>query len=208
MHTHSIRLCGREIDQPGHICAFFTSAAEAYDTLLPYIDDGIHRGDLVVNVVDAARLPAHRQHLANGGIPLDEQHVVLASSEETYLLDGHFDIDRMSDFVRSNLQAAARQGRRVRTAGWMDWLHREAPGTDRAIEYEARMNLLFPDFDATFMCVYDLSKLTGEMVVDIMATHPYVILDGQVRENSFYVPPETYLRELVAVRKRRARAAE
>ena len=35
------------------------------------------------------------------------------------------------------------------------------------------------------------------MVVDIMATHHYVVLKGQIRENSFYIPPEVYLRELI-----------
>ena len=33
------------------------------------------------------------------------------------------------------------------------------------------------------------------MVADIMATHPYVILNGQVRPNAFYIPPEDYLRQ-------------
>lgn len=206
MPKHSVRLCGRELDQPGHICAFFTSVDDAYDTLMPYLQDGVDEGELVVNVLDADRLPGHRHRLTAAGIPVEQDHLVLASSEETYLLDGRFDIDRMSDFVRSNLSAAAQQGRRVRTAGWMDWMHREAPGTERAMEYEARMNRLFPDFDATFMCVYDLTKLTGETVVDIMATHPYVILDGKIRENSFYVPPEMYLRELLVARKHGARS--
>lgn len=68
------------------------------------------------------------------------------------------------------------------------------------MEYETRMNLLVPDFDCTFMCVYDLARLPGEMVVDIMATHPYVILRGRVRANPFFVPPATYLEELLAKR--------
>ena len=115
---------------------------------------------------------------------------------------GQFEMARMADFVRGRLVAAASQGKCVRTAGWMDWISRDAPGTERVIEYEARMNLLLPTFDCTFVCVYDLSKLSGTMVVDVMATHPYVILKGKIRENSFYVPPEIYLRELLSDRKR------
>ena len=64
------------------------------------------------------------------------------------------------------------------------------------------MNLLFPDNDSTFMCVYDLAALSGTMLVDVMATHPWVILNGEIRKNSFYVPPEIYLDQAFAPRSR------
>jgi hypothetical protein len=79
----------------------------------------------------------------------------------------------------------------------MDWVYRQPPGTERLMEYEARMNLLVPTFDCTFMCLYDLSKVSGDTLIDIMSTHPYVILRGQIRRNPFFIRPEEYLRELV-----------
>jgi hypothetical protein len=90
----------------------------------------------------------------------------------------------MSEFVKAALVDAAANGKLVRTVGWMDWVHQNAAGTDRAIEYEARMNFLVPDFDCTFMCVYDLTHLDGRMVADVMATHPYVSLNGAVSRES------------------------
>jgi hypothetical protein len=198
MSRRSIRLCGQDIEQPGHICAFFTSREEEYTTLIPYLKDGVEAGEQVLNVLDAARLGDHARRLQAAGIPTGDGSVDLASSEETYLAGGRFDMERMVDFVRDHLVEAAAVGRCIRTAGWMDWMQREAPGTERTMEYEARMNLLVPDFDCTFMCVYNLATLSGELVVDIMATHPYVILKGRVRKNPFFVPPEVYLRELLS----------
>jgi hypothetical protein len=194
----SIHLCGQDVDQPGHICAFFTSRDQEYETLLPYCKEGFDAGEQILNVLDADRLTDHRARLANSGIAVDDPRVAIASSEETYLASGHFEMAKMVDFVRDTLQAAAADGRKVRTAGWMDWMHRDAPGVKRVMEYEARMNELVSAFDCTFMCVYDLSALDGETVVDIMATHPYVILKGQIRQNPFYVPPEIYFRELMS----------
>jgi hypothetical protein len=78
----------------------------------------------------------------------------------------------------------------------MDWMHRGAPGTERMLEYEARMNFLAADFDCTFTCVYDLSKLDGATVADIIATHPYVVMRKQIRQNPFYIPPEVFLRDM------------
>jgi hypothetical protein len=200
----SIRLCGQEVDQPGHICAFFSSRDEEYATLIPYLKEGVDAGEQVVSVLDAARLIDHRARLEAGGIPMDDGRVALSSSEDTYLAGGYFDMERMIDFVRDHLVEAAAEGRCVRTAGWMDWMYREAPGTERAMEYEARMNFLVPTFDCTFMCVYELPKLRGEMVVDIMATHPYVVLRGRIRQNPFYVLPEVYLKDVLGGKERRA----
>jgi MEDS: MEthanogen/methylotroph, DcmR Sensory domain len=194
----SIHLCGQEIEQPGHICAFFTSREEEYQTLIPYLRDGVEAGEQVLNVLDEDRLRDHRERLEAGGVATNDGDVQIASSEQTYLAGGHFDMTRMVGFVREQLVNAATRGRCVRTAGWMDWMYRNAPGTERAMEYEARMNLLVPTFDCTFMCVYDLTRMPGNMVIDIMATHPYVILDGRIRQNSFYVPPDIYLRELLS----------
>jgi hypothetical protein len=202
----SIHLCGQEIEQPGHICAFFTSRDEEYDTLIPYLKDGVEAGEQVLNVVDEDRLSDHRARLEAGGVATNGGRVQVASSEDTYLAGGHFDMSRMVGFVREQLVNAATRGRFVRTAGWMDWIYRSAPGTDRVMEYEARMNLLVPTFDCTFMCVYDLTKLSGHMVVDIMATHPYVILNGRIRQNSFYVPPDIYLSQLLSQTQKESRS--
>lgn len=205
MTDRAIHLCGQELERPGHICAFFTSRDQEYDTLIPYFAEGLDAGEVVLNVVDAERLIDHRERIERAGLSVQDEHFAIATSEDTYLRGGQFDMARMVSFVRENLESAAAAGRCVRTAGWMDWVYRDAPGTDRVMEYEARMNLLVPAFDCTFVCVYDLAQLRGAMVADILATHPYVILKGQIRKNSFYVPPEVYLRELLTAGSRKDR---
>src|ERR687895_1090179 len=95
MTRRSIRLCGQEIDQPGHICAFFSSRDEEYETLIPYLKDGVDAGEQVLNVLDEARLDDHRARLEAGGGPGDDGRVLIFSSEKTYLAGGYFDMDRM-----------------------------------------------------------------------------------------------------------------
>lgn len=194
--TRAIHLCGQDIESPGHICAFFNSREQEYSTLIPYFKQGVDEGELVFNVIDRRRESDHRSRIGAAGLD-----VTVATSEDTYLEDGRFDMERMCDFIRETLVQSAMSGKRVRTAGWMDWIHREAPGTERTMEYEARMNLLVPTFDCTFMCIYDLDKLSGGMVADILATHPYVIMNGQIRPNAFYIEPRRYLSELLLARR-------
>ena len=196
-NDHTVTLCGQQIDRPGHICAFFQTRSQEYDTLLPYLRDGIDAGEEVFNIVAQSRHHDHVHRLAESGLQAAPNAVSVRTSEETYLEGGEFNMDRMCDFVHARLTEAQSSGRRVRTAGWMDWITRDAIGTDRAMEYEARMNLLVPAFDCTFMCVYDLATVSGAMVVDILATHQYAIINGQIRQNPFFIPPDIYLDQLL-----------
>ncbi|MFL6336140.1 MAG: hypothetical protein ACJ754_22770 [Pyrinomonadaceae bacterium] len=56
-------------------------------------------------------------------------------------------------------------------------------------------------FHNAVICVYDLAKFGGETVIDIMRTHPLVVIGGSLHQNPFFVPPEEFLSEL---RERRA----
>jgi len=46
------------------------------------------------------------------------------------------------------------------------------------------------------LCNYDLSKFSASVAMDIMRTHPLVIIGGLLRENPFFVPPEQFLQEM------------
>jgi len=43
---------------------------------------------------------------------------------------------------------------------------------------------------------YDLTKFSGDLVIDVMRTHPMIIIGGILQENPFFVPPDEFLREL------------
>jgi hypothetical protein len=38
--------------------------------------------------------------------------------------------------------------------------------------------------------------LRGDVIVDVLRTHPRVVIDGALYENPFFVPPDEFLREL------------
>jgi hypothetical protein len=48
------------------------------------------------------------------------------------------------------------------------------------------------------VCSYDVTTFSASVVMDILRTHPQVIVGGILRENPFYVPPDEFLRELGA----------
>jgi MEDS: MEthanogen/methylotroph, DcmR Sensory domain len=64
------------------------------------------------------------------------------------------------------------------------------------VEFESRVNDVWRRHDDAVICVYDLAKFGGETVVDIMRTHPMIIIGGILQQNPFFVPPGQFLREL------------
>jgi len=78
----------------------------------------------------------------------------------------------------------------------MDWLLLDKPAAYNLVEYEARLNHVLSKYDDPVICVYNLSKFGASVAMDIMRTHPLVIMGGLLRENPFFVPPEQFLDEM------------
>ena len=197
-----IRLCGEEIREPGHICAFFDSREEKYGTLAPYFKDSIGRGDCLINIVDADVLDTHLMALAAERVPV--QHALrtdrlrVMTSEDTYIRNGELDLEGVLEMLRVALETAKGEGRCVRTCGEMNWIARTPSAGARAMEYEARVNQFVPTFDCTLLCVYDVATTPAAMVSDILATHPFAVVKGRLRANPYFVQPDEYLEMLRA----------
>ncbi len=90
----------------------------------------------------------------------------------------------------------------TRLVGHMEWALEDWPGVDELLTYEACLNNMSPIYKKNpLICVYDLAKFGGDIVVDILRTHPMVIIGGILQENPFFVPPDQFLIDL---RERRA----
>src|SRR2546425_846324 len=51
-----------------HICAFFSSPQEEYDTLLPFVRDGLERGERAFHILPSQNREDHLEHLRSAGI--------------------------------------------------------------------------------------------------------------------------------------------
>ena len=80
----------------------------------------------------------------------------------------------------------------------MAWSIGNGPGADEIVEYEARLNAALPAQHAPVVCTYDLTHFGADVVIDILRTHPMVIIGGILQENPFFVPSEQMIEELAA----------
>jgi hypothetical protein len=196
-----IRFAGSELGEARHVCAFFNSDDEKYRVLLPFIKDGFDCGDKAVHVVSPEQCIDHFERLATVGIdPVTAERsgqFELRTSTETYLRDGHFDQDRLLQMFEQLASGAAKDGFRLsRIVCHMDWAAHAGSNINKLVEFEARVNHVWSHHDDAVICVYDLAKFGGDTVVDIMRTHPMIIIGGILQHNPFFLAPEEFLREL------------
>jgi hypothetical protein len=200
-----IEIAGATLHRHRHICAFFRDPEEEYRVMLPFIKDGLERGDRAFQIVDPKLRDEHRRRLAAGGIDVAQQELTgqlqLHSVHDLYLRDGHFEVTRMLNAMLQ-LLSARNETSISRITGHAEWAGEDWPGVEDFLEYEARLNHVVPEGRDTVVCLYDLSKTSAALIVDVLRTHPMVILGGVVHENPFYTPVEQFLAEL---RERKAR---
>ena len=94
------------------------------------------------------------------------------------------------------LEANRASGAPMRLMGHMEWALETVPGVTDIVEYETKLNLVSPNYPDPIVCVYDLNRHSGGVVMDILRTHPMVIIGGVLQENPMYIPPAEFLLEL------------
>lgn len=200
-HRRAVRIGQSEFRCPCHACAFFHSRDEEYELLLPFSEAGVQAGERLFQVVDQAQLQERRRRLAGAGIDVAEAEskgqLEVRPWENAYLRGNRFDQYAMLELIQEVLQGGHSSGFPM-TRLWanMEWALDDLPGVHDIVEYETRLNHFLPDYNDVVVCTYDLSKFSAPLVMDIMRTHPQVIIGGLVQENPFYVPPDEFLTEL------------
>ncbi len=196
-----VQLAGSTLGRFCHVCAFFHSKEEYYEVLMPFIKEGIEKGDRAFHIVDPKRRTEHLRRLEAGGIDVAAAErtgqLEVLRWQDAYLKDDRFDQHRMIADLKTALDSSKRQlGQLVRAVGCLDWALEDYPGVHEILEYETRLNYALQGCKDPVVCTYDLSQFDASMVIDIMRTHPMVIIGGILQENPFYVPPDEMLKEL------------
>lgn len=203
--AESIHIGGRPLGEVRHICAFFHNTEEEYEALLDFIKEGLERSEKAFHIVDARRRDTHRNRLQAEGVPVEDAErsgqLKVACWEDAYLKDGYFDQDRQIKLLKSILDESREQGYPLtRLVANMEWALEAKAGVQDIVEYESRLNYMLPSYEDPVICTYDLSRFNAGVAMDILRTHPLVILGGVLQENPLYVPPDEFLKELRARR--------
>jgi len=194
-------LAGTVVEHSCHACAFFHNPEEQYGVMLPFMLEGLQNSERCFHIVDPQSREERLDRLAQ--LPVDFSEATASGQvevrpwEDAYLRKGEFDQYAMIDLIQSVLQSGKDAGYPL-TRLWanMEWALKDLPGVHDIIEYETRLNTVLPQYDDIVVCTYDLNRFSATVVMDIMRTHPMVLIGGILHANPYYVPPEQFLQEL------------
>jgi DNA-binding CsgD family transcriptional regulator/signal transduction histidine kinase len=202
----SLHWAGGTLGRRCHVCAFFNSTEEEHRVLRSFFKDGFDQGQKAFHVVDPELREDHLKRLAGAGINVQQGlrsgQLEVLPWKDAYLREERFDQDAMLLLIEEAIKASVATGYPLtRILGHMEWALLDKPGVEDLLEYEARLNYVLPKYDHLAICSYDVSKFPASLLLEIMRTHPVVIIGGAMQENPFFVPPDQFLHE---IRQRRA----
>jgi hypothetical protein len=183
---------------PGdHVCAMFFGRRERDDIVVPYLEAGLRAGDKCICIVDAPPLDDLAASIGDEreieGYIASEQ-LELLSPVDLYLRVSPFSSESMIEWWQDSLAAATSSGiyRFSRATG-------EMPGEWQSIaraewfRYESELNRFLKDHPETIICLYDLDRFGGGFMIDLLRTHPKLLMGGLLLENPHWRPPGSFV---------------
>ena len=197
-----IPFAGSTLGDYRHVCAFFNSPQEEYATLLPFMRDGIERGERAYHVLPARYRHEHLDLLRNAGIDVmaaqQSRQLEIVAEEEFHYRGGRFDKEEMLATIQEALKAGPTLGFPLtRLIAHAEDILQDSSAVNEWVEFEIRLNDVLPPYDDPVICTYDANLLNGTIAVDILRTHPVAVIGGRLYENPFFAPPKEFLPQIL-----------
>jgi hypothetical protein len=173
---------------PGdHVCGFYNGSQVRDEVTAAWVKEGALAGHKCVCYFDDSDELVRR---IDAEVSEGIRHVEFCDAEGSYAPEGRFSKEAMLARLESAVVEAVGEGySRVRLLGDMSWIMRLGVDTDTVFAYEAEVNAISPRHPASFMCLYDLDRFDGSLVMEVLRTHSKILLNGMVIQNPYYVPP-------------------
>ncbi|MEF8874283.1 MAG: MEDS domain-containing protein [Candidatus Thermoplasmatota archaeon] len=180
-----------------HMCCIYRDKEEQLSALSSFMSLGIERNEKCLYVVDDRTKKEVIEAFEELGFDVEKfvgsGQFEFITKSESYLKDGYFDPDEMIELIDKAQKKALDEGYNgLRLTGEMTWVFSDVPGVERLMEYETKLNEFLPDQKVIAMCQYNEEKFAPETLVDVLNTHPTVLIYTELHENSFYMPPEVF----------------
>jgi len=181
-----------------HLCLIYDNEEQRREIVTRYLAAGLMRGEIVRYFADTTDPDDIRAWLSEMGlVPRDDDSFRIIKAESAYCPSGSFVPQQVIDNAVARYAMAREAGYSgSRACGEMAWALKGIPGSDRLLEYEVGLNLVHDDFPRVGMCQYDARLFDGAMLFKVLQVHPYMIAQGQIVRNPFYVKPEEFMAKL------------
>ncbi|KXA99209.1 hypothetical protein AKJ40_03705, partial [candidate division MSBL1 archaeon SCGC-AAA259M10] len=186
-----------ELELGRHLCCIYRDVEEQLSAMSLFMSLGVDRNEKCLYVVDDRTKEEVVDYFKGRGFDVEEfvesGRFEFRTKSESYLRNGYFDPDRMIDLLEDARDEALEEGYDgLRATGEMTWFFSDMPGVEKLMEYESKLNEFLPDSKVMALCQYNEGRFSPEVLVDVLHTHPRVLLYDELHENPYYMPPRIF----------------
>jgi hypothetical protein len=188
---------GIDIGVGDHLCGLYSGLEQRDQVLMPFLTAGLRSGDKCICVVDgtdpAEIVAALDRDAASDGRATGKQLDVLRASD-LYLRSGGFSAPEIIGSWKAAISEVMYAGRFDLVRAVETWSQRDVvPDVGELLKLESEMNRYLPLYPQVIVCLYDLERFGGSIVVDLLKTHPRVLVGEMVYENPFCLTADELL---------------
>jgi hypothetical protein len=192
---------GLEADSGDHICGVFSGEQERDQVLIPFLQAGLASGDKCICVIDGTAPGQIVSALGPGGeaaaLTAGKQLEVIGASE-MYLRSGRFSADEVIAVWKAAISDAMYAGQFDAVRVVETWSRRDVvPDMNELLMLESEVNRLLPLYPQVVMCLYDMDQFGSGTLVNLVMTHPRMLMGGMVIENPYYLTADEVLAKAV-----------
>jgi len=184
---------GLEAEPGDHICGVFSGEAERDQVLIPFLQAGLASGDKCICVVDgtapgeivAALGPVGEAAALTAGKQLE-----VIGASDLYLRSGRFSADEVIGAWKAAISDAMYAGQFDVVRAVEAWSRRDIlPDMNELLMLESEMNQYLPLYPQVIVCLYDIDRFGGGVLMNLVMTHPRMLVGGVVIENPYLLTP-------------------
>jgi len=192
-------IADREVESGEHLLSIYQTRSEQVTVAADFLAAGLRNYEQCASIGDEALAQDIRAALAERGLDVHSAMVsgqlVFLVAREFYYDQDQLKLDHIAGLVRDAIDDARRQGyQALRVVGENFGLFSHPDEIEVWAEYEARVNDELRGKPAIALCQYDQMRVPGHLLVNMIKTHPKVVVNGVLHENPFYQEPEAFLR--------------
>ncbi len=181
-----------------HICCIYKTDAEHQAIVTSFIRQGLKRGEKVIYAYYRRTPETITAYFKTSGFNVSpyitHKQFILCHSDTIFHQDGYFDPETVIQRLQTETEKALTQGyAALRFTSEMSWVLRGLPHLKQLVEFEAKVNERLIGHRCLIFCQYDHRRFTSDFLLDMLHTHPTVVVDKEMYENCYYMPPEELL---------------
>ena len=192
---------GLEADPGDHICGVISGEEERNQILIPFLQVGLASGDKCICVIDGTSPgeivttlgPKGEASARTAGKQLE-----VIGASDMYLRSGRFSAGEVIASWKAAMSDAMYAGQFDVVRAVETWSRRDVlPDLSELLTLESEMNRYLPLYPQVVMCLYDIDQFGSGALVNLVMTHPRMLVGGMVIENPYYLTPDEVLAKAV-----------